>query len=98
MQEDVVTVLVRFGIDTSLGLYQDTLYFTEEEWIKRDTKAIEQTKQSLADVWIIFRSKQITDEEVAKTIEGKQSKIADLSVKIQDLTVIKEQLEAELNG
>lgn len=94
--DDVVTVQLRFAIDTSLGVYQDSLYFTEEEWAKREQKVIDVTKQDLADKWVVFRSAQIKEEETLQTIEGKNVKIAELEAKISDLEEIKAQLQSEI--
>lgn len=89
---DVVTVQLRFGVTTSLGLYQDTLSFTEVEWAKRDSIAVEAAKQTLADTWVQFRSAQIAEEQALKTEEGKQAKIAEIDAQIADLTAAKDAL------
>lgn len=90
---DVITIALRFSVDTSLGLYQDTLYFSEDEWAKRDQKVIDAAKKSLADTWVAFRSAQIADEEALKTVEGQQAKIAEIDAKIADLVAAKQTLE-----
>lgn len=91
-QPDVITISLRFGADTTLGLYQDTLYFSESEWAKRDPITIEAAKQALADTWVAFRSAQISDEAALRTAEGKQAKIAEIDAKIADLIATKEAL------
>ncbi len=95
---DVITIQVRFGVDTPLGLYQDTLYFTEKEWSTVPAKDIEAQKQALADTWVTFRSAQIADEEAMRTKEGQQAKLAEIDGKISDLTAAKAALEATING
>lgn len=92
---DEITIHLRFGVKTSLGLYQDTLVFTEEEWAKRDQAAIDAAKQALADTWVEFRSAQIAEEEALRTDEGKKAKVAEIDIKIADLTAAKEALLAE---
>lgn len=92
--DDVITIQLRFGIKTELGLYQDTLSFTEDEWAKRDDKAIAAAKQALADTWVKFMSAQLADAEVMRTEEGRQAKIAEYDAKIADLTAAKAALAA----
>lgn len=82
---DIVTVQLRFSADTSLGVYSDTLSFTEAEWAKRDQKAIDVQKQALADTWVLFRTQQIADEQLIRTVEGKQAKISEIDAKIAQL-------------
>lgn len=84
-QPDVITIALRFGVDTTLGLYQDTLYFSESEWAKSDPVAIEAAKQSLADTWVKFYSAQIAESETLLTEAGRQAKIVDLNSKIAGL-------------
>lgn len=91
---DSVTVHLRFGVMTALGQYKDTLFFTEAEWLARDQKAVDASKQALADAWVIFRGDQITQEQALKTAQGKLDKIAEIDAKIADLTAVK----AALNG
>jgi ribosomal protein L18 len=91
-QPDVITIALRFGVDTALGLYQDTLYFSESEWAKRDPVAIEAAKQKLADTWVTFYSAQIAEAEALRTEEGKKAKIAEIDTQIADLTAAKEAL------
>jgi hypothetical protein len=98
MAADVVTILVRFGIDTPLGLFQDTLSFTEEEFASRDQTAVDAVKQALADTWVAFRTVQIAEEEALLTREGKEAKISELDVKIADLAATKARIEAELDA
>lgn len=93
---DVITIALRFGVDTTLGLYQDTLYFTEVEWAKRDPVAIEAAKQKLADTWVAFRSAQIAEEQALQTEAGRQAKIAELDAEIADLTTTKDNLAASI--
>lgn len=93
---DTVTVQLRFGVDTPLGLYQDTLSFTEEEWAKRDQKAIDARKQALADAWVAFRGPQIAEEEKLATDQGKRDRISEIVTTIDGLSAAKAQLEAEL--
>lgn len=93
---DTVTIHLRFGVDTALGRYQDTLVFTEDEWAKRDDKQIDAAKQALADTWVAFRSAQLADAEALKTEEGRQAKIAEYDAKIADLTAAKDALAADV--
>lgn len=93
-QPDVITIALRFGVDTTLGLYQDTLYFTEGEWAKRDPVAIEAAKQKLADTWVAFYSAQLAEAAALQTEAGRHAKIADLDAKIADLTATKDALAA----
>lgn len=82
---DVVTVGLRFTIDTSLGPFSDTLYFSEDEWAKRDGAAIKKRKQSLADAWVVFMTQQLADAAELATAEGKQNKIAEIDARIAQL-------------
>jgi len=91
---DVVTIQLRFGVQTPLGLYQDTLSFTEDEWAKRDPATVDAAKQKLADEWVVFRSAQIADEVSMQTAQGVQDKIASLTVQIEDLTATRNSLAA----
>lgn len=91
---NTVTVHLRFAADTVLGTYQDTLIFTEDEWAKRDQKAIDAAKQTLADTWVAFRGPQIAEEASLKTLQGKIDKIAEIDAKIADLNAVK----AAING
>lgn len=86
---DVVTVQLRFAVDTPLGVFQDTLTFSEDEWAKRDQKAIDAAKQARADTWIVFQSGQLA----LQTAEGKQARIAEIVDKIDELTAAKAELE-----
>lgn len=96
MMVDTLTMHLRFAVDTSLGVYQDTLVFTEQEWATRDQKAIDVAKQALADKWATFRRAQIQEEDALQTQQGKQEKIAELTVQIADLTATKTSLEGSL--
>lgn len=82
--QDVIRISLRFGIMTDLGLYQDTLYFTEDEWAKRDEGEIAKSKQNLADIWVAFRSEQIKEEQALVTQAGIDAKIAEYQTKISD--------------
>ncbi len=82
---DVVSIHLRFGWMTALGVYQDTLVFTEEEWAARDDLALDMAKRALADTWVAFRSAQIAEEQALATAEGKQAKIAEYEAQIADL-------------
>jgi phosphopantetheinyl transferase (holo-ACP synthase) len=84
---DVVTVNLRFGVMTTLGLYQDTLSFSEDEWAKRDPDAIAKAKQQLADTWVAFRTPQIAEEQKLATQAGIDAKIAEYQQQIADLQV-----------
>lgn len=86
---DTVNIHLRFAVSTVLGQYQDTLIFTEAEWLARDQKAVDASKQTLADTWVAFRSDQITQEQALKTAQGKIDKIAEIDAKIADLTASK---------
>lgn len=86
---DIITVQLRFAVDTVLGLYQDTLMFSEDEWAKRDQKAIDVSKQTLADKWVTFRAAQIAEEDALNTAAGKLAKIAEIDAKIVDLNAEK---------
>jgi len=70
---------------TTLGLYQDTLSFSEDEWAKRDPDAIAKAKQQLADTWVAFRTPQIAEEQALATKEGIDAKIAEYQQQIADL-------------
>lgn len=87
---DVITIQLRFGVSTSLGLYQDTLSFTEAEWAKRDAVKIEARKRALADVWVAFRSGQIAEEDALRTAAGKSARVAVIDEKIAELVAAKE--------
>ena len=93
---DVVTIQLRFAVDTALGIYQDQIYFTEDEWANRDQKIIDAQKQRLADTWSVFRAAQISDEQILATEAGKQAKITDLDQKIAILTAEKDTLTASI--
>ena len=95
---DVVTVNLRFAVDTALGTFQDTLVFTEAEWEKRDDVAIEAAKQEHADAWVTFRSAQIADEDTLRTAQGKRDKIAEFDVRIADIAAVKARLQSELQA
>jgi hypothetical protein len=82
---DEVRLHLRFGVMTELGLYQDTLVFSEDEWAKRDDKAIAQSKQALADAWVAFRSPQIAEEAALATKRGRDAKVAEYEARIADL-------------
>lgn len=97
MLADVVTINLRFGVQTSLGLYQDTIVFSEAEWTKRDIAAIEKSKQALADTWVIFMTAQIAEAEAMRTADGKRARIAEIDGKIADLTATKDGLQSELD-
>jgi hypothetical protein len=94
---DIVTVQLRFSVDTSLGSYSDTLSFTEDEWAKRDLKAIDLQKQAMADFWVSWRSQQIIDDEARRTDEGKQAQIAQIDAAIEELTATKEALASSIS-
>lgn len=86
---DTVTIHLRFAADTTLGVYQDTLMFSEDEWAKRDDKAIAVRKQALADTWVSFRTSQIWEEEALKTSAGKLARIAEIDTSVADLLAVK---------
>lgn len=94
---DIVTVQLRFAIDTALGSYSDTLSFTEDEWAKRDQKAIDAQKQAMADFWVSWRGQQIIDDEARRSDEGKQAKIAEIDATIAELTTTKEALASSIS-
>lgn len=96
--DDIITIQLRFGITTPLGLYQDWLYFTEDEWAKRDQKSIDVLKQKLADAWVVFRSAQLKEEAIIITKEGKLAKIIELDGRISDLTSTKDLLQSEIDA
>lgn len=81
-QPDQITVHVRFGVDTPLGVYQDTLVFTEDDWAKRTDQSVAQAEQALVDIWVAFRSVQIAEEKALATQAGKDAKVADYQAKI----------------
>lgn len=93
---DVITIALRFSVDTSLGPFQDTLYFTEDEWAKRDEAAIAARKRSIADAWVNFRSAQIAEEETMRTADGKRERVAVINEQIAELTAAKDAIEARL--
>lgn len=82
---DTVTVHLRFGVDTELGPFQDTLVFSEDEWAKRDDTTIAAAKKDLADTYVTFRSAQLAEERALATKEGRDAKIAEYEVKIAAL-------------
>lgn len=96
MAEDVVTIQLRFGVETVLGLFQDTLSFSEDDWAKRDSVAVDAAKQARADDWVTFRSAQIAEEEALRTREGRQARISELDMRIADLAATRARLEAEV--
>lgn len=91
---DVLTLHLRFGVMTELGLYQDTLVFSEDEWAKRDDAAVAQAKQDRADAWVAFRSGQIAEEDALATKEGRDAKIAELETKAGELQAAADALKA----
>jgi hypothetical protein len=92
---DVVTVNLRFGVMTTLGLYQDTLSFSEDEWAKRDPDAIAKAKQQLADTWVAFRTPQIAEEQKLATQAGIDAKIAEYQQQMVDLQTTITDLQAK---
>lgn len=49
---DQINIQLRFTVDTKYGPYSDALWFTEDEWAKRDDVAIEAMKQSRVDAHV----------------------------------------------
>lgn len=86
---DEITIHLRFGVDTPLGQFQDTLVFTEADWARRDDRAVTQAKQALADTWVTFRSAQLAEEAALRTVEGRQAKIVEIDRKVSDLLAVK---------
>jgi hypothetical protein len=80
---------------TTLGLYQDTLSFSEDEWAKRDADAIAKAKQQLADTWVAFRGPQIEEEQALATQAGIDAKIAEYQQQIVDLQMAVTDLQAK---
>ncbi len=91
---DEVTVHLYFSVMTPLGIYRDTLVFTEEEWAARDAATITTREQDLANVWVEFRALQIRDEQDLATAAGKLAKIAEYEAQIVDLQAAADALRA----
>lgn len=85
---DIITVQLRFAVDTPLGTFQDTLTFSEDEWANRDQKTIDDAKKARVDTWTVFQAAQVA----LQTAEGKQAKIAEIDAQIVELNAAKVEL------
>lgn len=96
VSDDIVTVYIRFGVKTELGLYQDVLILSVDEWEKRDQGEIDKGKQVLADTWVVFRKAQIEKEREDQKVEVKRAQIVQLDEQITSLVDTKNRLKAEI--
>lgn len=96
VSDDIVTVYIRFGVKTELGLYQDTIVLSIDEWEKRDQGEIDKGKQGLADSWVAFRKAQIEKEGEDQKVEVKKVQIVQLDEQITNLVDTKNRLKVEI--
>lgn len=91
---DEINHQLRFTVETPRGPYSDALNFTDEEWVKRDQKAIDAAKQQRVDNWLAT----LSAAPKVETKESKQARADALDANIADLAAQKAQVLTEIGA
>ena len=87
---DEIRIQVIFKADTPYGVYQDALWFTEDEYTALTSEVLEAMKQERVDKWI----EMVTNPPVVPELTPEE-RIAQIQTEINDLFVRIQNLEAE---
>jgi len=91
---DTIKIQLSFSEETKYGTYNDSLYFTEEEYKQATLESIAALKQERVDKWIKVLTTpppivELTDEEIQQQLQQiEEQKVA--------LDTTKSELEAQL--
>lgn len=91
---DEINHQLRFTIETPMGPYSDALNFSDDEWAKRDQKAIDAAKQQRVDNWLAT----LAAAPKVETKEDKRARADALDAQIADLAAQKSQLLNEIGA
>ena len=84
---DKVMIQVRFSKQTTLGEYNDALYYTQADYASLDPVVVEAEKQSRADAWVNAvknapTSVEPTKEELQAQKAVLEEQLADVNTKL----------------
>lgn len=85
MSTQKIRIQVIFRADTSKGIYQDALWFTQEKYSKITQVDIDKMKQERIDNWIKIVSIPAPELTKAEKLEQIQSEIDNLTLRIREL-------------
>lgn len=92
MKTQEIRIQVIFKVDTEYGVFQDALWFTQEEYAKLTQADIDKMQQERIDNWIKIVTTLAPEPTEAEKLAQIQSEIAILSLRMQELQVQKKGL------
>ena len=93
---DTIRIQLRFSEETKFGHFEDVLFFTEEEWEKRNDDDIAKTKQERINKWVDYMENPPSTAEPTK--EELQAMLVEFEAQTIELERLKIQTQEKIDA